>query len=138
MVQLTIHVTHSIHRASTTSLVATPDASAANNEKLRSGIFSTQNPSYDKGPSGDSDIEKSGQVSPAKSVSLRRGPEIHPRRPDIAKLVPNMVDRIESNEKTIVVACGPESLMLTTRSVVANIVRVGDRNITLHCEQFGW
>jgi hypothetical protein len=138
MIRSTIHITRLIAETSTTSPETAPDGSAIVNEKVHHGFFATQNPSYERKPTCDSDIEKSSHVSSAKPLSTGRGPEIRPGRPDIGNLILNMVGSIEGNEKTVVAVCGPQSLMLITRSTVASIVRSGHRNITLHCEQFGW
>lgn len=138
MIRPTIHVTRFIAEISTTSLETAPDRSTIVNEKVHRGFFATQNPSYEKKPTCESDIEKSSYVSSAKPLSTSRGPEIRPGRPDVGNLILSMVGSIEGNEKTIVAVCGPQSLMLIARSTVASIIRSGHRNITLHCEQFGW
>lgn len=59
-------------------------------------------------------------------------------RPDIRVGVGDIVAGTGAHEKTIVAACGPAGLTTETRRVVAALVSTQDRNVTLHCEQFGW
>jgi hypothetical protein len=59
-------------------------------------------------------------------------------RPDIGATIRELVAGTESNERTIVAACGPNSLMTETREVVAGLVTSQSRSVTLHCEKFGW
>ena len=59
-------------------------------------------------------------------------------RPDIGAKVHGIVAGTEAHERIIVAACGPDSLMMEARRVVAALVATQDRSVTLHCEQFGW
>lgn len=59
-------------------------------------------------------------------------------RPDISAIVRDLVASTGAHERTIVAACGPNSLMAETRGVVAGLVASESRSVTLHCEQFGW
>lgn len=95
----------------------------------------------------DSDHEKSIQKSasdadPEKSASSPTSPQstlpIMLGRPDISATIRAIVGDSGEMERTVVAACGPESLMRDTRGVVAGLVVGSGRSVELHCEQFGW
>jgi ferredoxin-NADP reductase len=64
-------------------------------------------------------------------------PVIH-GRPDMMPKIHEIVNNTKRSDSTIVAGCGPEGLMLEVRQAVAEVVSTGERNVTLHCEQFGW
>jgi hypothetical protein len=59
-------------------------------------------------------------------------------RPDISATIRDIVGAIDDHERTIVVACGPESLMREAQGVAGALMESSGRSVTLHCEQFGW
>lgn len=92
---------------------------------------------------GEIDIEKGytdeGTATHNSSVSsLSANSLIVYGRPNIAATILEIVNTAESSDSTIVSACGPEELMLQARRAVAGLVSAGTRNVSLHCEQFGW
>jgi ferredoxin-NADP reductase len=83
----------------------------------------------------DPEISASGSCSPTASESTL---PVMLGRPDISATIRTIVDAINEHERTIVAACGPESLMKETRGVVGDLAANSGRSVTLHCEQFGW
>lgn len=81
------------------------------------------------------DIEKqpcSPIYSAAFAVQLQSG------RPDVSAMITNVVEKAEGNDKIIVAACGPDSLMQAARRSVANNIKVKGPSMEYHAEQFGW
>lgn len=129
MIQLSIHVTHFSTASSAIKSLTT--TSAVDAKGAITDVGSEKEPAH-------SDIEKTGDISPARYASPFRGLNIHPGRPNIANMIPSMIENTESIRETVIAVCGPKSLMLNTRQVVANLISVGRQSISLHCEQFGW
>jgi Ferric reductase NAD binding domain len=99
----------------------------------------TQTSSFEKSENNLSDPEKSASAlesfaSDTQSSTL----SVMDGRPDISAEIRAIVSGMEEHERTIVAACGPESLMKETRAVVGDLVVSSGRSVTLHCEQFGW
>jgi hypothetical protein len=127
LVKLTIYVTRTLN------------ARARTGEKQSAEQAIIQASSFEKPDADISDPEKaavtSGSCSPTtpeSTVPIILG------RPDISSRVRDVVSATGEPERTIVAACGPESLMNETRSVVGELVKSSERSVTLHCEQFGW
>ncbi|TVY49572.1 Ferric/cupric reductase transmembrane component, partial [Lachnellula occidentalis] len=81
------------------------------------------------------DIEKQ-IASPVSSADIVASPQSG--RPDIAAIIDDIVEKSEDNDRIVVAACGPDSLMQATRSTVAKNIKVNGPSIELHIEQFGW
>ncbi|KAE9368550.1 hypothetical protein N431DRAFT_547515 [Stipitochalara longipes BDJ] len=124
MVKLTVFVTR------------TPNVNTPGNEQQSTEQALMKESSFEKSKV-DSDPEKaaSGSCSPTPRES---NSPVLVGHPDISAVIHHIVSATEENERTIVAACGPESLMGETRCVVANLVATSRRSVTLHCEQFGW
>lgn len=86
-----------------------------------------------------SDPEKSPSAS-ERSASIVQGSSlpVMSGRPDISATIRAIVAGTEEEERTIIAACGPESMMKETRAIAGELVASSGRSITLHCEQFGW
>lgn len=127
LVKLTIYVTRTLNARTPT------------NEKQMTEQAIIQAPSFEKSDADISDPEKavraSGSCSPTRPESTL---PVMLGRPDISATVRGIVSTTGEHERAIVAACGPESLMRETRSVVGELVKKSERSITLHCEQFGW
>lgn len=59
-------------------------------------------------------------------------------RPDISATISDIFERSEANDRVIVAACGPDSLMQAARRSVANNIKVKGPSMEYHAEQFGW
>ncbi|TVY20703.1 Ferric/cupric reductase transmembrane component 2 [Lachnellula arida] len=81
------------------------------------------------------DIEKQ-IASPVSSADMVYSPQIG--RPDIATIINEIVEKAEDNDRVVVAACGPDSLMQATRSTVAKNIKINGPSLELHVEQFGW
>ena len=126
MLKLTVYVTRTLN-------VRTPDNEQRNLEN------DTANESNFEKSTIVSDPEKAASVSGSCSPTTRESPfPVILGRPDISAVTRSIVGATEEHDRTIVAACGPESLMSETRYVVADLVTSSGRSLTLHCEQFGW
>jgi NAD(P)H-flavin reductase len=125
LVKLTVYVTRTLNARTPAS------------EKQASEQAIDQAPSFEKSEAHITDPEKSasGSGSPTTSQSSLA---VLLGRPDISAAIRSIADATLEHEKTIVAACGPESLMQEARGVVADLVKSSGRSVTLHCEQFGW
>jgi hypothetical protein len=124
LVKLTVYVTRNLNERS-------PD-----NEQRSLVKDAMKDSSFEKSKI-DSDPEKaaSGSSSPTARGSAL---PVMLGRPDISAAIRSVVNATGESDRTIVAACGPESLMSETRGVVADLVASAERSVTLHCEQFGW
>ena len=77
-------------------------------------------------------------LSPTSVRSPSRPHNVTEGRPDVAGLIREAVEASEPQEKIMVAACGPSSLMDTTRSTVAGCITASGPSVAIHCEQFGW
>jgi hypothetical protein len=59
-------------------------------------------------------------------------------RPDIEKLVRDLVANARESDRIAIGACGPDGLMSDVRKVAAESIRMKGPSIELYCEQFGW
>lgn len=124
-----VHLTICVTRA----LNASKTSPTREQRKLDPVITEVQ--SFEKSDTAISDPEKSasGSCSPlVANLPVMLG------RPDISATIRSIVSSTEEHERTIVAACGPESLMRDTRCVVGDLVANSGRSAELHCEQFGW
>ncbi|KAL0942184.1 ferric reductase transmembrane component 5 [Colletotrichum truncatum] len=95
-----------------------------------------------------SDPEKSGSeselatpVTPVQQVEM--GPHIfgipiNYGRPDVSKIISKAIEETPSNQRVLIMGCGPESLMTQIRNTTALNIRTSGPAVELHCEQFGW
>lgn len=115
LVALTVYVTRSIDAASNMNVDSDHEKSIPHSKS-------------------DQDPEKSASspTSPQSTLPIMLG------RPDVNATIRAIVGNSEERERTVVAACGPESLMRDTRGVVAELVVRSGRSVELHCEQFGW
>jgi hypothetical protein len=127
LVYLTVYVTRSLNASKTSPTT----------KQAKSNQVITQVQSFEKSDTAISDPEKpaSGSHSPSRPVSNM---PIMLGRPDISATIRSIVGGTEEYERTIVAACGPESLMGETRGIVGDLVASSGRRVMLHCEQFGW
>jgi hypothetical protein len=125
-VKLTVYVTRTFTARTPTS------------EKQTSNEAITQAPCFEISDADIADPEKlvSGSVSCSPTTRELSLP-VMLGRPDISAIVRQFVSATEQYERTIVAACGPESLMRETRGVARELVATSRRSVTLHCEQFG-
>lgn len=119
--------------------ILTPSNAASLNEKSNDTPKETptmvNSPTSTKNSGEIYDIEKqpsSPTYSSGLAVHLQRG------RPDVAALVTEVVERADGNDRVIVAACGPDSLMQITRRTVAGNIKVDGPSVKYHAEQFGW
>ncbi|KAK4240213.1 hypothetical protein C8A03DRAFT_42254 [Achaetomium macrosporum] len=59
-------------------------------------------------------------------------------RPDAASLIRDAVNSTPRNQRVLVAACGPDSLMRIVRDTTAKLIVSDGPAVELHCEQFGW
>jgi hypothetical protein len=59
-------------------------------------------------------------------------------RPDAASLIRDAVSTTPRNQRVLVAACGPDSLMRVVRDTTAKLILSDGPGVELHCEQFGW
>lgn len=64
--------------------------------------------------------------------------DIVPGRPDIDALVMDVVRNSGKEERILIGACGPDSLMWDVRRSATNAISIGGPSVELHSEQFGW
>lgn len=85
------------------------------------------------------DTEKSSASSTSSSAEIPSDLIINGGRPDIKNLLKLLLTEGESDDgRTIVGACGPESMMRDVRATVASEVGTARRSVRLHAESFGW
>lgn len=84
----------------------------------------------------EGDVEKGPVNIQVENISTQL--HIHQGRPDIPSLIRNAVQQIASQERIIIAACGPGSLIKSVRAASAECISHGGPSIELHCEQFGW
>lgn len=95
-----------------------------------------------------SDPEKSGFESDApSSASPVQQTEASPHlsgipinygRPDISSIIRDAIGETPSDQRVLVMGCGPEALMTQVRNTTASCIRTTGPAVELHCEQFGW
>jgi hypothetical protein len=124
-VHLTVYVTRFLNASKT----------SPTSEQRKSDQVITEVQSFEKSDTAISDPEKSASGNSSPSVANL---PVMLGRPDINATIRSIVSGTEEHEKTIVAACGPESLMRDTRGVVGDLVANSGRSVELHCEQFGW
>lgn len=82
---------------------------------------------------------KTQATVPSHSLSLlNSGMPIILGRPSTADKIYEIVGSTQSSDSTIVVACGPDGMMLDVTEAVARVVSAGTRSVSLHCQQFWW
>lgn len=121
-----------ITRQSDLSSLTLPDSS---------DFLSEKNSASDEADARDSsphlspgDIEKGALQQPVATMTSS-GNEIRPGRPDIKSLIEHIVTSSCSREDRIIIgACGPYSLMHTTRQAVNNRALTNEWSITLYTE----
>lgn len=59
-------------------------------------------------------------------------------RPHITQFINQTVEKADINDRIIVTACGPDSLMQTARKTVAGCIKADGPSLELYCEQFGF
>jgi hypothetical protein len=59
-------------------------------------------------------------------------------RPDVERLVKDIVRNARESDRIAIAACGPDGLMSDVRKVAAGSIKVKGPSIELYCEQFGW
>jgi hypothetical protein len=138
---LTIHVTGSPSSTRPVSILNAPGQHTSSDEDEKP-LQKNTNPSVPSSTS-DRDPEKgcskeqgtsiqSGSVGGASNVSFILG------RPNLASKITEVVESTREEERTIVAACGPDSMMREVRRTVAAVVGKGERSVELHLEAFGW
>ncbi|KAF7540943.1 hypothetical protein G7Z17_g12064 [Cylindrodendrum hubeiense] len=96
-------------------------------------------------PMPTTDDEKKGFSSPIESpVSPLDAADpiddfsIVYRRPDITTLIKAGIEGVPSNQRVLVMSCGPQTLTTTVRNATADCVQPDGPGVELHCEQFRW
>ncbi|CAD6448882.1 48f7f4ba-a6e2-4ec0-83e9-dd05d0cddb2a [Sclerotinia trifoliorum] len=59
-------------------------------------------------------------------------------RPDVLNIIQNVAQGCDDSQRVAVVACGPGSLMKSTRSAVAKCITINGPGLELHSEEFSW
>jgi len=81
------------------------------------------------------DIEKQSELI---KIATQPPLTIQAGRPDVRKIIQDAIGSCAKNERLIVAACGPDSIMAVTRQTVVDNIKSDGPSIELHCEQFGW
>ncbi|KAK3935907.1 putative ferric reductase transmembrane component [Diplogelasinospora grovesii] len=93
------------------------------------------------------DLEKKDTITTEMNTTMnnmssqRWEYEQHPLkagRPDVKSLIRRAVKETPPNQRILVAACGPESLMTVVRDTTAKLIRGDGPGVELHCESFGW
>ncbi|KAL3417212.1 ferric reductase like transmembrane component [Phlyctema vagabunda] len=129
MVNLHIHSTQN-----TSPVQHSPQQSSSGSVDEKEDQISLNNVSS-TGPISATDIEKHAQ---GLAISTPQSVTVHAGRPDVARLLSEIVQNSEAHDRVAVAACGPDSLMAVVRKTVARNITVGGPSVELHCEQFGW
>lgn len=82
-----------------------------------------------------SDSEQSSSAAPATAV--RDIPLVY-GRPDTEALIREAVRSVSKDQRILIAACGPTSLIEVVRNTAASCIRADGPAVELHCEQFGW
>jgi hypothetical protein len=160
-----LHVTRPVTTTITLSPTGAPQLSNAILRTTRSGAsLATSMSSEPISPSsekGDTDLpsqppkvrtkglsedpEKSGlgsePVSPVQEQELGnsvQGVPILHSKPDISALIRAEIASTPSDQRVLVMGCGPERLMTEVRDITAKCIKPKGPGLELHCEQFGW
>lgn len=67
-----------------------------------------------------------------KSMIIQSG------RPEVSKIIQNVVEGCDDSQRVAVVACGPGSLMDATRLAISKCMNVNGPSLEYHSEEFGW
>ncbi|TLD28185.1 hypothetical protein PspLS_03231 [Pyricularia sp. CBS 133598] len=86
---------------------------------------------------GSYDAEARSYTSSASSTAPLRH-TVTPGRPPAEVLIRSAVEATPADQRVLVVACGPDSLMRAARDTAASCIRPDGPGVELHCEQFGW
>ncbi|KAG9233151.1 ferric reductase like transmembrane component, partial [Amylocarpus encephaloides] len=88
----------------------------------------------------DFGIEKKESQLPLKNRILwdASGLDVAHGRPDIKALIRDVVSRSSPDERIMIGACGPDSLMTDVRRNVTRAISVSGPSVEYHAEQFGW
>ncbi|TLS24666.1 hypothetical protein PpBr36_08121 [Pyricularia pennisetigena] len=86
---------------------------------------------------GSYDAEARYCTSSASSTAPLRH-TVTPGRPPAEVLIRSAVEATPADQRVLVVACGPDSLMRAARDTAASCIRLDGPEVELHCEQFGW
>ncbi|KAI1502632.1 ferric reductase NAD binding domain-containing protein [Biscogniauxia marginata] len=88
---------------------------------------------------GDSekDEEMRQMELPSAMTSSSDLPIIH-GRPDTEMLIKEAIGSVGKDQRILVAACGPASLLKVVRNTTASCIQVDGPAVELHCEQFGW
>lgn len=91
------------------------------------------------------DIEKQDA---AMTLEIPRHHHVHPwdpsvydvvhGRPDIAKLVKDIVAETDKSQRIAIAGCGPDSMMNTLRKSTTEAISISGPSIEFHSESFGW
>ncbi|KAL7811028.1 ferric reductase NAD binding domain-containing protein [Trichoderma aethiopicum] len=68
----------------------------------------------------------------AYSSFIRRG------RPEMPSLIRTIIEGTPTEQRVLVLGCGPDGLMAQVRNTTAACIRSDGPGVELHCEQFGW
>lgn len=66
------------------------------------------------------------------------GNRIKHLRPDVGALLRRAIGETPSDQKVLVLGCGPDGLMTEVRNTTVDCIRTDGPGVELHCEQFGW
>ena len=59
-------------------------------------------------------------------------------RPDTESLIREAVQSVAKDQRVLIAACGPTSLIEEVRDTAASCIQANGPAVELHCEQFGW
>ena len=59
-------------------------------------------------------------------------------RPDVSSMTAQAADGLSPDNRLLVAACGPQSMLVDTRKAVQSCTLKGKPDIQLHTEVFGW
>ncbi|KAK6610440.1 ferric reductase like transmembrane component [Botrytis cinerea] len=86
------------------------------------------------------DVEKVTTTSEANLINNAgdKSMMIQSGRPEILKIIQNVVEECDGSQRVAVVACGPGSLMDATRLAISKCIKVNGPSLEYHSEEFGW
>lgn len=135
LVEIRVHVTRSSSSSPNMPISRSPMYVLAGLERPSPGTTSPLETPISARHLVNYDIEKHPETrvrSSHPSTIIRSG------RPDIAHFIMEMVEKSSANDRIVVAACGPQSLMQAARKTVAGCIKVDGPSLELHCEQFGF
>ncbi|KAI1653320.1 ferric reductase NAD binding domain-containing protein [Daldinia decipiens] len=92
----------------------------------------------DESDKDEKDIDATRHIEiPSTTTNTTMLPIIH-GRPDTAAEIRAAVESLDKDQRVLIAACGPSSLINIVRDIGASYIKVDGPAVEIHCEQFGW